>query len=132
MKKILLTLALFAAIGAANAQSRHYDRGHNDRGIYSDNRGDYHWQVVERRVWIPTQRTGIFGSRVIPGHYEIRRERVKVYHRDRRHNKHPHGMPPGQRKKYQNNRYDDRRYYDNNRYDDNRNYNRVRYDKRRD
>ncbi|WP_207425480.1 hypothetical protein [Pedobacter sp. SYSU D00535] len=111
MKKLALTLALVAALGAvATAQPYPRDdvRRYDDRNIYRDNRGEYHWQVVERRVWVPTQRigSGIFG-RVIPGHYEVRRDRVKVYHGRGRH---PHGMPPGQRKKYYDR--DDRRWND--------------------
>lgn len=124
--------ALFVALGAttSSAQNRTRDRV-NSRitlpGVYEDDRGEYQWQTVERRVWIPERRTaGIFGigSRTIPGHYELRTERVKVYRRDRNsrdvdqregwEGKHPHGMPPGQRKKLENRRSDE---YKNDRYD---------------
>jgi hypothetical protein len=85
----------------------------------------------ERRVWIPEQRTrGIFGigSRTIPGHYEMRTERVKVYLNGGKKNKkgHPHGMPPGQRKKL-NDRYDDRYDSRDRRYDDRRDRDYDRY-----
>ncbi|WP_207427835.1 hypothetical protein [Pedobacter sp. SYSU D00535] len=110
MKKLLLTLLVVASgILATNAQSSR---------TYRDERGEYHYETRERRVWIPEQRVGGIlgvGSRTIPGHYEMRNEQVKVYHDDRnRHDqdyrfrqqgsegKHPHGMPPGQRKKLNN------------------------------
>ena len=114
-----------------------YTRDDNERetrryepGVYQDERGEYRWQTTESRVWIPEYRTpGIFGigSRIIPGHYEVRStNRVKVYSRSGYDNrqegwngKHPHGMPPGQRKKMQKNRnYDDQRW--NNNDDENR------------
>lgn len=129
MRKILIMVALFVALGAttSSAQTNSRDRV-NSRvtlpGVYEDDRGEYQWQTVERRVWIPERRTGgIFGigSRTIPGHYEMRSERVKVYSKESRdgknvnkrkgwEGKHPHGMPPGQRKKMENKRNDDRRY----------------------
>lgn len=109
-------MALFAAFGAASAQWYPRDDGYrqyDERTVYRDNNGSYHWQVVERRVWIPTHRVGGIFGRTIPGHYEIRRDRVKIYHHNYqdRWNRHPHGMPPGQRKKYDDDdrRYDDRR-----------------------
>ncbi len=121
MKKILIVVALFAATGtmSVQAQNRHTQSVYvnNDGSVYRDNRGDYRWEVRERRVWIPEYRTsGIFGigSRRVPGHYEMRAERVKVYLGSNKYKKgHPHGMPPGQRKKMYS-RYDDT--YDN-RYD---------------
>ena len=87
-------------------------------GTYRDDQGEYRYETREERVWVPEQRTGgIFGvgGRTIPGHYETRSTQVKVY-RDQNGNpinqngqygeqrkgwegKHPHGMPPGQRKK---------------------------------
>ena len=108
-------LAFFVAIMAnsATAQQREdvVSRTY-EPGIYSDQGGEYRWQVVERRVWIPEYQTrGVFGvgSRTIPGHYEMRTDRVKVYTNgsrdgnyrggDRGKGNHPHGMPPGQRKK---------------------------------
>lgn len=121
MKKILLSLALIAALGSASGQSysRNEIRRYDEREICRDNNGSYHWQVRERRVWVPARRTGgtIFG-RIIPAHYEVRADRVKVYHRRDRDNyrRHPHGMPPGQRKKYKrdnhwhHNRSNDRYY----------------------
>lgn len=116
MKKILLTMALFAAIGAVSAQSNRNDncQRYDEREVFQDHNGSYHWQVSEQRVWIPTQRVGgsIFG-RTIPGHYETRTDRQKIYHYDNNRygrSKHPHGMPPGQRKKYaMNQRWDDSR-----------------------
>ena len=136
MKKIVLTLALIAAIGAVKAQrySRDDIRRYDERGVYTDDRGDYHWQVIERRVWIPTHSVrGLFGSRTIPGHYEMRTERVKVYHyRQGRRPQHPHGMPPGQRKKMNDGRYYERDRDYNYPYDDNRNWNDRRYDNSRD
>ena len=104
MKKLLFTTLLAAGIVAANAQDR----------TYQDNEGDYHYETKDQQVWIPEQRVGgIFGvgGRVIPGHYETRREQVKVYNNNHQtfggekgwRGKHPHGMPPGQRKKLQNN-----------------------------
>lgn len=126
MKRILIVVALFAATGTMSTQAQYrqsqsvYVR--NDGSVYRDNRGDYRWEIRERRVWIPEYRTaGIFGigSRRVPGHYEMRAERVKIYLGGNNYRKsHPHGMPPGQRKKM-NSRYDNR--YDN-RFDD-------RYDK---
>jgi hypothetical protein len=115
MKKVLLTAFIaglsFLAIDAS-AQS----------GTYRDEQGEYRYETREERVWIPEQRTGgIFGvgGRTIPGHYETRTNQVKVYYdqngnpinRDRQYGegrkgwegKHPHGMPPGQRKKMQGN-----------------------------
>lgn len=123
-------VALFVALGATTVSAQISSRNQTDRrvtepGVYQDERGEYQWQTVERRVWIPERKTGgIFGigSRTIPGHYEMRTDRVKVY-RGQNNNysnkrkgwegKHPHGMPPGQRKKLENrknDRYDDRRY----------------------
>lgn len=119
MKKIIVTafiagLSFFAL--ESNAQTGR------------DAQGEYEYQTREERVWVPEQRTGgIFGvgGRTIPGHYETRTRQVKVY-RDRNGNpvnqdgqygqgrrgwegRHPHGMPPGQRKKAQRNNRD----YDN-------------------
>jgi hypothetical protein len=132
MRRILLLAALFVALGATTTSAQYNNRDREERrviatepGVYQDDRGEYQWQTVERRVWIPERRTaGIFGigSRTIPGHYEMRTDRIKVYRnadRDGRYGtqrkgwegKHPHGMPPGQRKKMQNRR-------DNDRYDD--------------
>lgn len=149
-------LALFVAIGAAaadktNAQQvnipeifRGATRGGYEEGkVYQDERGSYHYETRERRVWVPEQRTrGIFGTRVEPGHYETIREQVKIYHnRSNRYGDdgynnskggkkgHPHGMPPGQRKKMGNRDYDDDRY-ENRRYDDRR-YDDRRYEDRR-
>ncbi len=96
MKKLLTLAVFFTVLGATSVSAQTWrddDRRYADNQSYRDDRGDYHWQVVERRVWIPERRVrGLFGSRVIPGHYEIRKERVKVYHR----NKH---YPYGQAKK---------------------------------
>ena len=123
MRKIIIMVALFVALGATTVNAQYSNRSQTERrntepGIYQDERGEYQWQTVERRVWVPERRTaGIFGigSRRIPGHYEYRNERVKVY-RDRDgeysnqrsgwEGKHPHGMPPGQRKKLENRRND--------------------------
>jgi hypothetical protein len=106
MKKIIVTafiagLSFFAL--ESNAQT----------GTYTDEQGTYRYETREERVWVPERRTGgIFGvgGRTIPGHYETRTNQVKVYDNDRRNReygekakgwegKHPHGMPPGQRKK---------------------------------
>lgn len=121
MKKLVLTafiagLSFFALESSAQT------------GTYRDDQGDYRYETREERVWVPEQRTGgIFGvgGRTIPGHYETRNTQVKVYqdqngnpigqngqYGERRkgwEGKHPHGMPPGQRKKqgqYGNGRYD--------------------------
>lgn len=155
MKRIIILLVLFAAIGTMDTQAQYRQEptvwGSNDGQIYSDERGEYRWEIRERRVWIPEYRTpGIFGigSRRIPGHYEMRNERVKVYLRgDRDNNRkgHPHGMPPGQRKKlgkYGDNRgYEDRDYryerndrdrrYDDDHDDDDDRYERNDHDKRK-
>ncbi len=137
MKKILIILALFAASGTISAQAQYRQTetvwGANDGSVYRDDRGEYRWEMRERRVWIPEYRTrGILGvgARTIPGHYEMRNERVKVYLDGGGKNKkgHPHGMPPGQRKKMDK-RYDDR-YESRDRRDDDRND--RRYDDRRD
>lgn len=137
MKKILIILALFAASGTISAQAQYRQTetvwGANDGSVYRDDRGEYRWEMRERRVWIPEYRTrGILGvgARTIPGHYEMRNERVKVYLNGGGKNKkdHPHGMPPGQRKKMDK-RYDDR-YESRDRRDDDRND--RRYDDRRD
>ena len=139
MRKTILLAALFVALGATTSSAQYssnrdrVERRVTHPGVYQDDRGDYQWQTVERRVWIPERRTsGIFGigSRRIPGHYEMRTERIKVYRNARNSQygnqrrgwggKHPHGMPPGQRKKLENRRYDDRRddrYDRNDRYD---------------
>ena len=109
MKKVILT-AFIAGLSLvaleSNAQSGR------------DEQGSYRYETRQERVWIPEQRTGgIFGvgGRTIPGHYETRDREVKVY-TDQNGNpvnqngdydrqgkgwegKHPHGMPPGQRKK---------------------------------
>lgn len=149
MRRTLLLAALFVALGATttSAQNNNRDRENTrviaESQVNTDEGGEYTWQTVERRVWIPERRTaGIFGigARTIPGHYETRTERIKKYRRDNDRDtrysdqrtqrkgwegKHPHGMPPGQRKKLENrrdnDRYDDRddRYDDrNDRYDD--------------
>ena len=120
MKRLIYLLAVFAALTANSARAQ-YNRDQvisrtYEPGVYNDDRGEYRWQVIERRVWIPEYRTrGILGvgSRTIPGHYEMRTDRVKVYtnsrngdYRDSRNGRrgnHPHGMPPGQRKKQQRN-----------------------------
>ena len=138
MKRFLLSLAFCAALGASSVYANRIPerdrivRRYDERNVYYDSRGEYHWQVIEREVWISERRVGtVFGTRVIPGHYEVRTQRVKIYHNNRyrdnderyydrnhQYNKgkkpHPHGMPPGQRKK-QNDRYDDYRdrEYDN-------------------
>lgn len=142
MRRILLLAVLFVALGTTTSSAQYsssrdrVERRVTEPGIYQDDRGSYQWQTVERRVWIPERRTsGVFGigSRRIPGHYEMRTQRVKVYRNSNDRNgryatkgkgwegKHPHGMPPGQRKKLENRnddrRYDDRRY-DDRRYDD--------------
>lgn len=107
MKK-LLTLAVFLSVlGATSVSGQTWrdddDRRYADNRTYRDDRGDYHWQVVERRVWIPERRVrGLFGTRVIPGHYEIRNERVKVYHRKKHY---PYGQA---KKKWDRDRYDRR------------------------
>ena len=134
MKRIFTLLILFVALGVSTSQAQ-YTRNNNENeketrryepGVYQDERGEYRWQTIERRVWIPEYRTpGIFGigSRIIPGHYEVRStNRVKVYtnseYEDRQQGrdgkKHPHGMPPGQRKKMQKNRNDDDQRWNNN------------------
>jgi hypothetical protein len=143
MRRILLLAVLFAALGTTTSSAQYSSRDGVARrviepGVYQDGRGTYQWQTVERRVWIPERRTaGIFGigSRRIPGHYEIRTDRVKVYRNNQYgskrkgwEGKHPHGMPPGQRKKLENRRYDDRRY-DDRRYDDRRYDRDDRYDR---
>lgn len=134
MKKVIILVALFAALGMTNSQAQYRqeqtawgssDRRSNDRNVNRDDRGEYRYEMRERRVWIPEYRTGgIFGvgARRVPGHYEMRNERVKVYARQNIQYKkqHPHGMPPGQRKK-SNNRYDtryDERNQSDDRYDD--------------
>lgn len=107
-------LAFSAALLANSAWAQNRDEVINrtyEPGIYNDDRGEYRWQVIERRVWIPEHQTrGVFGVgvRTIPGHYEMRTDRVRIYTNDsrngyddngKRKGKHPHGMPPGQRKK---------------------------------
>ncbi|HEY0897143.1 MAG TPA: hypothetical protein VGE15_11375, partial [Sphingobacteriaceae bacterium] len=96
MKKLLTLAVFFTVLGATSVSGQTWrddDRRYADNTTYRDDRGDYHWKVVERRVWIPERRVrGLFGSRVIPGHYEIRRDRVKVYHRSKHY-------PYGQAKK---------------------------------
>lgn len=145
MKKILIVLALFAASGTMSAEAQYRQTptvwGANDNTVYRDDRGEYRWEIRQRRVWIPEYRTrGVLGvgSRTIPGHYEMRNERVKVYLNGGRSNNgkkgHPHGMPPGQRKKMEgrsDDRYDsrDRRYDDRDRRYDDRD---RRYDDRDD
>lgn len=99
----------------------------------TDAQGEYRYETRQERVWVPERRTaGIFGvgARTIPGHYETRDTQVKVY-RDRNGNvinrndrydekrkgwegKHPHGMPPGQRKKAGKNYENRDRDYDRN------------------
>lgn len=117
MKKLFTLAVLLVALGTTSVSaqtwrdddrryedSRYDDRRYADNRTYRDNRGEYHWKVVERRVWIPERRVrGLFGTRVIPGHYEMRQERVKVYHRDRYRNRH---IPYGQAKKKWNRDHD--------------------------
>ena len=123
MKKIFTLLVLFVALGVSTANAQYNTRNQNqtktfEPGVYQDEQGEYRWQTIENRVWIPERRTsGIFGigARTIPGHYEVTTtDRVKVYTRSDRNSqtgdrqqgwagKHPHGMPPGQRKKIQSN-----------------------------
>ncbi|MDP2413665.1 hypothetical protein [Daejeonella sp.] len=121
MKKLIILVILFAALGTTDTQAQYRQGqtvwGQNDQNVYRDDRGEYRYEVRERRVWIPEYRTaGIFGigSRRVPGHYEMRNERVRVYS-DQNRKQHPHGMPPGQRKK-SNNNYDQR--YERDRHDD--------------
>lgn len=156
MKRIFTLLVLFVALGVSTASAQ-YDntRERNETrryepGVYQDERGEYRWQTIESRVWIPERRTsGIFGigGSIIPGHYEVRTtNRIKVYARNDRNDqygnnqgwkggKHPHGMPPGQRKKLDK-RYDhrwDRDNRDDRRWDrDNRNDNNNHNDDDRD
>lgn len=124
MKKLIILVILFAALGTTESQAQYRQGqtvwGQNDQNVYRDDRGEYHYEMRERRVWIPEYRTaGIFGigSRRVPGHYEMRNERIRVYsgQNNRNRKQHPHGMPPGQRKKY--NTKDDQRY-ERDRYDD--------------
>lgn len=141
MKRIIILIALFAALGTTDSLAQYRQEptiwGSNDNTVYRDDRGEYRWEMRERRVWIPEYYTrGIFGvgSRRVPGHYEMRRERVKVYlDNDRNYKKnkkgHPHGMPPGQRKKQ--GKYDDR-YDRNDRYETDRRRNDERYERDRD
>ena len=139
MKRVIILLTLFAALGTTNTQAQYRQDqpvwGQNDQTIYQDERGEYRWEMRERRVWIPEYRTaGIFGigSRRIPGHYEMRRERAKVYLGKNKKDKkgHPHGMPPGQRKKNGNDRYDERDRRGDDRYERDRDYdNRNRSDR---
>jgi hypothetical protein len=155
MRRTLLLAALFVALGASTSSAQYSNRDQQERrvtepGVYQDDRGEYQWQTVEHRVWIPERRTsGVFGigARTIPGHYEMRTDRVKTYRNEQNRNgqygngqygtrakgwegKHPHGMPPGQRKKLENRRDNDR---DNDRYDrDNRDDRDGRYDNRDD
>jgi hypothetical protein len=162
MKKILSLLTLFVALVVSTANAQYNDRDTRDTrdqkttrvfepGVFQDDGGEYRWARVETRVWVPERRTtGIFGigARTIPGHYEVTNTRLeKVYARSDRNSqtgdhkgregKHPHGMPPGQRKKMQRNSdvYDDRRNDDrrddDRRYDDRRDDD-SRYDDRRD
>lgn len=129
MKRIFTLLILFVALGVSTSKAQ-YTRDNNENetrryepGVYQDDRGEYRWQTVERRVWIPEYRTpGIFGigSRIIPGHYEMRTSRVRVYTDSNYENrqqgwvgKHPHGMPPGQRKKMQRNREENDQRWNN-------------------
>ena len=111
MKKIILA-AFIAGLSVLALESN------AQTGTYTDEQGTYRYETREERVWVPEQRTGgIFGvgGRTIPGHYETQQRQVKVY-TDRNGNrvntdgqygeknkgwegKHPHGMPPGQRKK---------------------------------
>ena len=135
MKRVIILLVLIAALGTTNTQAQYRESQtiwrQNDNTVYRDDRGEYRWEMRERRVWIPEYRTaGIFGigSRRIPGHYEMRRERVKVYFGDKNNKKgHPHGMPPGQRKKHGDQRYDDR--YERGRYENDRNDDRYEHDR---
>lgn len=116
MKKVIILVILFAALGTTDTKAQYRQEqtiwGQNDQNVYRDDRGEYRYEMRERRVWIPEYQTaGIFGigSRRIPGHYEMRNERVRVYigQNNQYKKQHPHGMPPGQRKKYNNN-YDPR------------------------
>lgn len=154
MNKKAIMLSLFVTLGAAtidNASAQQVNlpeilRGNrvDESKVYQDDRGTYHYETRERRVWVPEQRTrGVFGTRTEPGHYETIREQVKIYHnrnndrnydRNDRNNRdndygdsegyknkkgkkgHPHGMPPGQRKKQ-----GDRDRDDDDRYEDRRN-----------
>lgn len=151
MNKKAIMLSLFVTLGAAtidNASAQQVNlpeilRGNrvDESKVYQDDRGTYHYETRERRVWVPEQRTrGVFGTRTEPGHYETIREQVKIYHnrnndRNDRNNRdndygdsegyknkkgkkgHPHGMPPGQRKKQGDRDRDD----DDDRYEDRRN-----------
>ena len=116
MKRILYMLVVFAAL-TTNPAAAQYNRDEiisrtYEPGVYTDERGEYRWQVVERRVWIPEYQTrGILGIgvRTIPAHYEMRTDRTKVYtnsgsseYNNKNKKQHPHGMPPGQRKKQEN------------------------------
>lgn len=109
MRRIMLMVPLFVALGATAKSETYTSRSTEKRidaqGAYHNGHDDYYWETVERRVWVPSSRTR-FGIdiRIIPGHYEVRREKVKVYrprHDDYYYSKHPHGMPPGQYKKWE-------------------------------
>jgi hypothetical protein len=147
-------IALFAALGtmfslSAQAQILPDILGSrvDENKVYQDENGTYRYETREKRVWVPEQeKTGVFGTRRIPGHYETVREQVKVYTSRNGQNgsnggyydqngvyhagndgyntqgkqpgwagKHPHGMPPGQRKKMdRNGNYNNNPYESNN------------------
>ncbi len=148
-RKLLFGSALFVALGAGSAQAQIFpdiytggsNRRYEENRTYRDERGTYHYETRTQRVWVPERRSeGLFGNRVIPGHYENRQVQVKVYDRNNRYDnnrtgnggyydrngrwipdnrnskwsKHPHGMPPGQRKKYDDRRDDRYDRYDRN------------------
>ncbi|MEJ6978861.1 hypothetical protein WG906_00265 [Pedobacter sp. P351] len=126
MRKFLLSLAFFAALGASSVYAESYPgrdriiRKYDDNRIYRDDRGEYHWQVIVREVWIPEQRTGgIFGSRRIPGHYEQREYRYKIYHHSKRYNSDRYQRERSKKKdsRYGNSKRDDEYRRDNGRWD---------------
>ncbi|MDF3077981.1 MAG: hypothetical protein K0S09_1870 [Sphingobacteriaceae bacterium] len=162
-------LALFAAL-IANTASAQYNSSRNENGtystrnnsnqreqiisrtddpnVYTDQGGQYHWQTVEKRVWIDTyEKSTLFGKKTVPGHYEVVTDRLKIYHNGSQYNqngqydngqkqpgwagKHPHGMPPGQRKKVEGNgNYGSGDYDRNGKYD--RDSKSKKHDKDRD
>jgi len=149
MQRTIFILVFILCLGTITASAQNREdrvvRRYDGKEIYQDSQGDIHWQTIEHKVWVTEYRTGgVFGigSRTVPAHYEIRTERVKIYH-DRNYGnnnydkkgwegKHPHGMPPGQRKKMRNSQYrtvnggyyqnDNRRDNDDDRYENDRRY----------
>lgn len=101
MKKKIILVGLIIVMSSMTAESQNTRRGygyHDDEEYYENDydphddyvlngvevyystEGYYHWEIVEKRVWIPGYvRFTRFGIEAVPGHWEIITERMRCY-----------------------------------------------------